>query len=94
MLDQGQHREPIEGGLRIHLPANLAGRVADLSTAEQQCCAFFDFTLRLSADDLWLDVRAPDEAATLLAGVFGSIQPPYPRSDSLDGFRKGRSCSY
>lgn len=72
LLAQEQRREPIEGGVRIHLPATLSGPVAELAAAEQHCCAFFDFTLRLAAGSLQLEVRAPEEAAPLLADVFGS----------------------
>lgn len=63
--------ETIEGGLRFHLPAELAGRVAELAAAEQRCCAFFDFALRLDSAGLRFEVRAPAEAAPLLAEVFG-----------------------
>lgn len=71
LLTQERRREPIEGGVRIYLPAALAGPVAELAAAEQHCCAFFDFTLRLASGSLQLEVRAPEEAAPLLADVFG-----------------------
>ena len=70
-LSHAHRREPVSGGLRIHLPARLAGEIAALAAAEQQCCAFFDFTLRLGTGDLALEVRAPAEAASLVAEVFG-----------------------
>jgi MerR family copper efflux transcriptional regulator len=44
VLGQAQRREPVDGGLRVHLAAHLAGEVAELATAEQRCCAFFTFT--------------------------------------------------
>jgi|SRR5450755_613941 MerR family copper efflux transcriptional regulator len=72
LLARADRREPIEGGLRFHLPAALAGPAADLAAAEQQCCAFFDFTLRLAGGGLHLEIRAPAEAAPLMADVFGA----------------------
>jgi MerR family transcriptional regulator, copper efflux regulator len=72
VLGHAYRREPITGGLRIHLPATLAGEIAALAAAEQQCCAFFDFTLRLTNGNLHLEVRALADAAPLLADVFGA----------------------
>ncbi|MFD7656487.1 hypothetical protein ACFV4N_21160 [Actinosynnema sp. NPDC059797] len=46
--------------------------VAALAAAEQDCCAFFDFTLRLTPAALELTVRAPDTAAALLGELFGA----------------------
>lgn len=66
-------RETIDGGLRIHLPTLMAGPVAELAAAERDCCAFFDFTLRLVGGGLQLEVHAPTDAAPLLAEVFGRV---------------------
>jgi MerR family copper efflux transcriptional regulator len=73
LLGHATGRAPIDGGLRVDLPATLAGEVADLAAAEQRCCAFFDFTLHLAGSILRLEVRAPAEAAPLLAEVFGPV---------------------
>jgi len=70
-LLHGAAREPVDGGVRISLDAELAGQVAALAAAEQQCCAFFDFTLRLTGGRLWFEVRAPADAAPLHAELFG-----------------------
>lgn len=72
LLGHAEHREPIDGGLRIDLPAALTGAVAGLAAAEQRCCAFFDFTLHISGGTVQLEVRAPAEAASLLTHVFGT----------------------
>lgn len=69
---QALRREPLDGGLRIDLPATLAGEVAELAAAEQQCCAFFDFTMHLTGGRFRLEVRAPTEAASLQTEVFGT----------------------
>lgn len=67
----GATRESIDGGVLLRLPAESAGPVAELAAAEQRCCAFFGFTLRLTSRGLELEVRAPAEAAPLLDEVFG-----------------------
>lgn len=71
LLDRAR-REPIPGGLRLTLSADRAAEIAGLAVAEQRCCAFFDFRLQLAHPDLHLEVRAPADAAELLAGLFGS----------------------
>lgn len=63
-------REPIPDGLRLTMPSTLAARVAEMAAAEQQCCPFFDFCIHLVGQHLHLEVRAPAEAASMLAGLF------------------------
>lgn len=72
LLEHAEHREPIDSGLRIDLPATLTGEGADLAAAEQRCCPFFGFTLHISGRTVQLEVRAPAEAASLLTRVFGT----------------------
>jgi MerR family transcriptional regulator, copper efflux regulator len=72
LLAQAQGREPIPGGVGFTLPATLAAEAAGLAAAEQRCCAFFRFTLHLAGGGLRFEVRAPAEAAPLLAEVFGA----------------------
>jgi MerR family transcriptional regulator, copper efflux regulator len=60
LLSDARSREPVDGGLAFRFPAGLAGQVAELAAAEQQCCPFFDFTLRLTAGELRFEVRAPE----------------------------------
>ena len=70
LLAHGTAREPVPDGIRVTLPAGLAGPAAELAAAEQQCCPFFDFRFHLDGRDLHVEVRAPAEAAALLADVF------------------------
>jgi DNA-binding transcriptional MerR regulator len=67
-------REKIPDGLRLTFPTapEMASEVAALAAAEQDCCAFFDFTLHLSPTELVLTVRAPEAAESLLADLFGA----------------------
>ncbi|WP_310794843.1 MerR family DNA-binding protein [Streptomyces sp. TLI_171] len=73
LIAEAVGRETIPDGLRLTFPAHpgLVGRLAELATAEQGCCAFFDFTLRLTPSTVHLSVRAPEEGAELLADLFG-----------------------
>ncbi len=65
----GAEREPIPDGIRLTVPSDRAAQVAGLAAAEQQCCPFFDFRLHLAGREMHLEVRAPAEAATMLAGL-------------------------
>ena len=67
-------REPLDSGVRLTFPPDplLAGRLGALAAREQACCAFFTFALRLDADGLALDVTAPEDAATIVADLFGT----------------------
>lgn len=69
-LIRGAEYEEIPDGRRLTLPVKHAGAVAGLAAAEQQCCPFFDFRLRLDGSVLYLEVRAPAEGAALLGGMF------------------------
>jgi hypothetical protein len=70
LLGQARASGPIDGGLVFLLPPGLAGQAAELAAAEQQCCAFFEFTLHLAAGELRLEMRAPADALPMLAEVF------------------------
>jgi DNA-binding transcriptional MerR regulator len=70
-LVSGARRVQIPGGLRLTLPAERAGPGAELAVAEQECCPFLDFRLHLDGPVMHLEVRAPAEAAAVLAELFG-----------------------
>ena len=76
LLGQADGREPVDGGLAFRVPAGLAGHVAELAAAEQQCCPFLEFTLHLVAGGLRLEVQVPESAAPLLEDVFGTGDMP------------------
>ncbi|MFF4963222.1 heavy metal-responsive transcriptional regulator [Streptomyces sp. NPDC001222] len=74
LVEKAEQREEITDGLRLSFPPDveLAGRLAALAAAEQGCCAFFDFTLHLTPSAIQLNVRAPENAAGMLAHLFGA----------------------
>lgn len=74
LITRATSREEIADGVRLTFPstAELAAELASLAAAEQDCCAFFDFTLNLAPARLTLTVRAPEAAGSLLADLFGA----------------------
>jgi DNA-binding transcriptional MerR regulator len=62
-----------DGGIRVEFDDTVdAGALARLAAAEQRCCAFFSFSITVDVRGTALEVRAPDAAADLVTGVFGS----------------------
>lgn len=68
----GADRRTIDEGIRLTLPVDRAGAVAELAASEQQCCRFFDFRIHLDGQRLHLEVRAPADGAELLTDLFGT----------------------
>ena len=66
-------REAVEGGLRLVFPSgeDTAVELSRLVAAELACCAWVDFTLRLTAAATVLEVRAPTAGQAVLASLFG-----------------------
>ncbi|MBT2450412.1 MerR family transcriptional regulator [Streptomyces sp. ISL-43] len=74
LIAQATSREEFADGVRLTFPSTpeLAAELASLAAAEQDCCAFFDFTLNLAPARLTLTVRAPEAAGSLLTDLFGA----------------------
>ena len=69
-------RTGIDGGLRLQL--SVGSDLADLArliVAEQGCCAFYRFALTVDERGIALEVTAPEDAATVLASLFGEDPP-------------------
>lgn len=66
----GAARVEIPDGLRLTLPADRIIALAGLAAVEQECCQFFDFRFHLDGPDVYLEVRAPAEGASLLTDLF------------------------
>lgn len=64
----------IDGGVRVSLPVDRLAEAASLAAAEQACCPFFDFRLHLAGALIHLEMRAPAEAAALLAELLHRTQ--------------------
>lgn len=75
VLSHVRRRRTISSGLRLEFDASApVGAIATLAAAEQKCCAFFDFALRVDRDGIALEVVAPAEAASILHDVFGGVR--------------------
>ncbi|MBX9243818.1 MerR family transcriptional regulator [Actinotalea ferrariae] len=74
LVPRATSREPIPGGIALTFPASvdLAAEVARLAAAEQDCCSFFTFTVRLTTGQVRLEVQAPADAANVVAAMFGT----------------------
>lgn len=61
-----------DGAMRIELGDDVSrDELVALVDAEQRCCAFFSFAVGADDGGLVLEVRAPEEAAAIVAEVFG-----------------------
>lgn len=67
-------REAVVDGIALTFPASadLVREVARLAAAEQECCTFFTFTVRLTTGELCLEVQAPADAADVVTAMFGT----------------------
>lgn len=67
-------RTEVDGGVRLTFPPGpgLATRVAALAAAEQSCCAFFDFTVRITVGATVLEARAPEGGQEIVAALFAA----------------------
>jgi hypothetical protein len=67
----GSRRPLPDGGLRLEfregLPVEDPARV---TAAEQQCCAFFSFSITLDHRGTGLEIRSPDGAQEIVSGLF------------------------
>ncbi len=86
----------IDDGMRLTLPVGRAAAIASLAAAEQDCCPFFDFRLHLDGPVLHLEVRAPDGAAALLAGLLTPDRlpaTPHPPGSTAAGHADSRGTA-
>jgi DNA-binding transcriptional MerR regulator len=61
-----------DGALRLEFDdAGILDALARVAVAEQQCCAFFSFSITVDARGVALEVRAPDDAGDLVTSLFG-----------------------
>lgn len=72
LLAHTQHREPIDGGVRLKFaPATPLHDLIRLVAAEQTCCPFFRFTITVDTRGIALEVRSPADAVDIVHSLFG-----------------------
>lgn len=72
VLDQVVERDQIDGGVRLRFNGgpDVAATITHLAAREHECCPFFALVIRIGSDGLFLEVRAPEPAADVVAAVF------------------------
>lgn len=68
-------RRVADGPLRIEFDKAVdVGELARLVTAEQQCCAFFSFSITVDGRGVALEVGAPAGTDEIVTGLFGAAE--------------------
>ncbi|HEX2783070.1 MAG TPA: MerR family transcriptional regulator [Ilumatobacteraceae bacterium] len=73
LLAHATERGDVDEGVRVTFgSATPLDELIRLTTAEQDCCQFFNFTITVDTRGVALEVRAPADARDVLHGLFGS----------------------
>ena len=56
--------------LTLRYAAHAKQRVEELVRKEQACCSFLSFKISELADELWLTIKAPEDAPTTVNALF------------------------
>ncbi|MFI6320214.1 hypothetical protein ACIBG8_21960 [Nonomuraea sp. NPDC050556] len=67
LFGQATGAEHRPGGLRLVFGVELAAKVADLAARESGCCSFFTFTMKITGEELSLDIAGPEDIVAALA---------------------------
>jgi hypothetical protein len=54
-----------------------ASRVREMVRKEQACCAFLTFEMREEAGEVWLTIKAPEQARRTADALFEPFLPRY-----------------
>lgn len=71
VLDDVVDRAATPDGVRLTFGSTPAPTIAALAEQEQQCCAFFGFTVGIGGGVVTLEITAPPDARTILGDMFG-----------------------
>lgn len=74
LLAKATRRQRTSDGVAVSFPpgGDVARELSALVIAEQACCQFFDFTIRLAHDQTQMIVRAPLDAQPMVEALFDS----------------------
>jgi MerR family transcriptional regulator, copper efflux regulator len=73
LLAHVECRERIDGGVRSVFATSVPiGDLMRLVAAEQDCCQFFRFALTVDTRGVALEVRAPEDAFSIVESMFGA----------------------
>jgi len=72
LLAHAESRTELDGGLRIEFDSTVpTADLMQLVMAEQSCCSFFRFSVRVDSEGVALEVRAAPEGLDLVRSLFG-----------------------
>ena len=72
LLRRVERRQRIDGGVRCLFAASVpTGELIRLVAAEQDCCQFFQFAITVDGRGVALEVRAPEDARSIVESMFG-----------------------
>lgn len=72
LLGHVERRQAIDGGIRSVFAASVPiDDLIRLVVAEQDCCQFFQFAITVDSRGVALEVRAPEEAHSIVESMFG-----------------------
>jgi hypothetical protein len=69
----GMSREDLR--LELRYAPNVASRVREMVSKEQECCAFLNFELTESDEDVCLTITAPEGAREVADALFEQFMP-------------------
>ncbi len=73
LLAHVERREAIEAGVRSVFAHTLpTDELIRLVAAEQDCCQFFRFAITVDTRGVALEVRAPEDALSIVESMFGT----------------------
>ena len=73
LLAHVERREPIDAGIRsVFTPTVPTDELIRLVAAEQDCCQFFRFAITVDTRGVALEVRAPEDARSIIESMFGT----------------------
>jgi MerR family copper efflux transcriptional regulator len=73
LLAHVERRTSIDGGVRsVFAPSLPMDDLTRLVAAEQDCCQFLRFAITVDARGVALEVRAPEDARSIVESMFGA----------------------
>ena len=76
--------------LDLRYAPEAAGRVRDMVRKEQDCCAFLDFELAETGDEVRLTITAPERAREVASVLFDEFALAFGASDRTPSTQSGR----
>ncbi len=77
--------------LRLRYASEAVQCVRELMRKEQACCAFLTFEIREHADEVWLTIKAPEDARTMADALF---EPFLPQAEGIAAIPRRRATRF